>query len=94
MFTVPLGVVEVCQAGTSRTQPPSNSTVPPRFGFATFSTPSLLELAGDLDDRHGLGAGALGDVHHVAVVVRVAVGEEDVRRLELGRLDGRLRDCR
>ena len=39
-FTVPLGVVEVCQAGTSRTQPPSNSTVPPRLGSDTFSTPA------------------------------------------------------
>ena len=28
----PFGVVEVCQAGTSLTQPQSNVTVPPRFG--------------------------------------------------------------
>ena len=39
MLTVPLGVVEVCQAGTSLTQPQSNLTVPPRFGSRT-STPS------------------------------------------------------
>ena len=39
MFTSPFGVVEVCQAGTTRTQPPSNSTVPPRLGSRTFSTP-------------------------------------------------------
>ena len=40
MLTWPLGVVEVCHAGTSLTQPQSNSTVPPRFGSKTFSTPS------------------------------------------------------
>ena len=40
VFTVPFGVVEVCQAGTTLTQsPPSNSTVPPRFGSETFSRP-------------------------------------------------------
>src|SRR4051812_19460323 len=39
VFTVPLGVVEVCQAGTSFTQPQSNLTVPPMFGSATFSMP-------------------------------------------------------
>ena len=39
MLTVPLGVVEVCQAGTSLTEPQSNLTVPPRFGSRT-STPS------------------------------------------------------
>ena len=94
MFAVPLGDVDVCQAGTSRTQPPSNSTVPPMFGSATFSTPSLAELVRELDDRDRLGAGALGDVHGVAEVVGVAVGEEDVRRLELGRLDRRPSGCR
>src|SRR4051795_6302432 len=40
VLTVPLGVVEVCQAGTSLTQPQSNFTVPPRLGSDTFSTPS------------------------------------------------------
>ena len=38
-MTVPLGVVDVCQAGTSLTQPQSNVTVPPKFGSKTFSTP-------------------------------------------------------
>ena len=37
---VPLGVTAVCQAGTSFTQPQSNSTVPPRLGLETFSIPS------------------------------------------------------
>ena len=40
VLTAPLGVVEVCQAGTSLTVPQSNSTVPPRFGSWTCSTPS------------------------------------------------------
>src|SRR3954454_20961212 len=40
VFTCPFGVVEVCQAGTSLTQPQSNFTVPPRLGSDTFSTPS------------------------------------------------------
>src|SRR4051812_31342210 len=39
-LTVPFGVVDVCQAGTSRTETLPNSTVPPRFGSETFSTPS------------------------------------------------------
>src|SRR5918997_5753022 len=39
-LAVPFGVVEVCQAATSRTQTSSNSTVPPRFGSETFSTPA------------------------------------------------------
>ena len=39
MWTVPFGEVPVCHAGVSRTQPPSNSTVPPMFGSATFSSP-------------------------------------------------------
>ncbi len=44
MLTVPLGVVEVCQAGTSLTQPQSNLTVPPRLGSWTVrpSSPSSL----------------------------------------------------
>ncbi len=40
MLAVPFGVVEVCQAGTSFTEPQSNSTVPPRLGSWTFSKPS------------------------------------------------------
>ena len=32
VLTVPFGVVDVCQAGTSLTQPQSKVTVPPRFG--------------------------------------------------------------
>ena len=39
VLTVPFGVVDVCQAGTSLTEPQSNLTVPPRFGSRT-STPS------------------------------------------------------
>ena len=38
--TVPFGVVEEWNAGTSLTQPQSNATVPPRFGSWTLSTPS------------------------------------------------------
>src|SRR5579859_5175796 len=39
VLTVPLGVVEVCQAGTSLTQPHANLTVPPRLG-SKVCTPS------------------------------------------------------
>jgi hypothetical protein len=41
------------------------------------------QLAGDLSDGHDLRAGALGDVHDVAVVVGVSVRQEDVRGVEL-----------
>ena len=51
----------------------------------------LAELARQLRDRHDLRAGALADVDDVAVVVGVAVGQEDVRRLELRGLGGGLR---
>ncbi len=42
VLTVPFGVVDVCHAGTSLTQPQSKPTVPPRFGSWTVSTPSSL----------------------------------------------------
>ena len=40
VLTAPFGVVDVCQAGTSLTQPQSNLTVPPRLGSDTFSIPA------------------------------------------------------
>ena len=40
VLTVPFGVVEVCHAGTSLTEPQSKVTVPPRLGLWTFSSPS------------------------------------------------------
>src|SRR3954452_4900610 len=42
VLTVPFGVVEVCQAGVSRTETLPKSTVPPMFGSDTFSRPSSL----------------------------------------------------
>ena len=45
MLTVPFGVVEVCQAGTSLTQPQSNLTVPPRLGSRTSTPSSPISLA-------------------------------------------------
>ncbi len=47
VLTVPFGVVEVCQAGTSLTQPQSNFTVPPRFGSRTSipSSPSSFAIS-------------------------------------------------
>src|SRR4051812_26847582 len=39
MWGVPLGETAVCHAGVIFTQPQSNWTVPPMFGFTTFSTP-------------------------------------------------------
>ena len=77
MLTVPFGVVEVCHAGVSRTLTQPRSTVPPMLGSLTSSTPDSLELVGQLDDRHDRRARALGDVHGVADVVGVSVGEED-----------------
>jgi hypothetical protein len=42
-LTVPLGVVDVCSAGTSRTEPQSNSAVPPRLvSIASTPSPELL----------------------------------------------------
>ena len=94
MCGVPSGVTAVCQAGVRRTQPPGNSTVPPMFGSATFSTPVAADLVRQLDDRDHLCAGALGDVHGVAEVVGVAVGQQDVGRLELRRPRPRPSGCR
>jgi hypothetical protein len=38
---VPFGVVDVCHAGTTRTEPQSRRTVPPMFGSSTeWSSPS------------------------------------------------------
>ena len=65
VLTVPLGVVEVCQAGVSRTEPQSNSAVPPRFGSNGLDA-LLADLAGDLGDRDDRRAGALGDGDGVA----------------------------
>ena len=61
------------------------------FGIRHVLEPLLAELARQLRVRHHLRAGALADVDDVAVVVGVAVREEDVRRLELRCLRGRLR---
>ena len=65
VLTVPLGVVDVCQAGVRRTQPQSNSTVPPRLGSRRLDA-LLADLAGELDDRDDRRAGALGDGDGVA----------------------------
>ena len=72
----------VCQAGTSLIEPQSKLTVPPRLGSLTFSTPCPSSQFGQLDDRHAVGAGALGDRDRVGHVVGVAVGERDVGRLD------------
>ena len=56
--------------------------------------PLLAELVRQLDDRDHLRAGALGDVHDVAVVVGVAVRQEDVRRARARTPRPRPSDCR
>jgi hypothetical protein len=43
--TVPFGVVDVCHAGTSLTQPQSNWTVPPRLGSNVSSPRSASSFA-------------------------------------------------
>ena len=77
--TVPFGDVAVCHAGTSRAQPQSNSTVPPRFGSWTAMV--LAEVARDLARELAIAsdrrAGALGDGDGVAEVVDVAVRQQD-----------------
>ena len=91
---MPFGVVDEWNAGTSLTQPQSNSTVPPRFGSWTLLDAQLGQLVGDLDEREHRRARALGQLDGVAVVVGVAVREQDVRRLELVGRHGRLRVAR
>ena len=73
----------VCQAGTSLTQPQSNSTVPPRLGSLTFSTPCSSSQLASSTIATQCGAGALGDGDGVGHVVGVAVGDRDVGRLDL-----------
>ena len=82
MLTVPLGVVEVCQAGTSFTHPQSNVAVPPRLQLTT-SSPSSSHLPGELGDRDQRRAGALADRDRVTDVVGVAVGEQQRCRRDL-----------
>ena len=80
----------VCQAGTSLTQPQSNSTVPPRLGSLTFSTPcpSSQLASSTIATQWAPVRLATGD--RVGDVVGVAVGDRDVGRLDL--LGGRHRD--
>ena len=68
---MPSGVVELWNAWTSFTQPQSNSTVPPRFGSETFSTPCSPSQLARLDQRDAVRAGALGDRDGVGDVVDV-----------------------
>ena len=90
VLTVPLGVVDVCQAGTSLTQPQSSLTVPPRLG-SMVSIPSLPSSPASSVIATTGGARALGDADGVADVVRVAVREQDRGGLELVGLGRRLR---
>ena len=93
MCGVPFGETAVCQAGVSFTQPQSNCTVPPMFGSRTsWSSPRspAISFASSTIASDGR-AGALGDVDRVADVVGVAVGEEDVRRVDVAGLLRRLR---
>ena len=82
----------VCQAGTSLIQPQSNSTVPPRLGSLTASTPcSSSQLASStIATQWAPVRFATGD--RVGHVVGVAVADRDVGRLDLlgGRHRGRV----
>src|SRR5579875_1915101 len=89
VLAVPLGVVEVCQAGTSLTQPQSNLTVPPRLGSRT-STPSSPSSLAISTSRHHGGFGPLGDLHRVTEVVTMTVGQEDRRGAHVLGRDGGL----
>ena len=89
VLTVPLGVVEVCQAGTSLTQPQSNFTVPPRLGSWTVSPSSPSSLASSTIATT-VGPGALGDGDRVADVVAVAVGQQDRGGVDVLGADSRL----
>ena len=78
------GIVLVWKAWTSFTQPQSNSTVPPRFGSLTVLDALLAEPAGELDDRHAVARRcACATADRVGDVVGVAVGDQDVGRLDL-----------
>src|SRR3954447_24894708 len=63
---------------------------PAQVGVGHVLDAVLGQLAGQLDDRHALRARPLGDVDHIPVVVRVAVGQEDVGGGDIARLDGGL----
>ena len=93
VLTVPFGVVEVCQAGTSLTQPQSNRPVPPRFGSRT-STPSA-PISSASSTIASTGAPVrLAIATRVADVVAVAVGEQDRRRADVVGGDRRFRVAR
>ena len=77
MLTVPLGVVEVCQAGDEPHRAPVELDGAAEVAGRRRSTPSSpISPASSMiaDDRR---AGALGDGDGVAEVVAVAVGEQD-----------------
>ena len=76
------GIVLVCQAGTSLTQPQSKRDGAAEVGVVDLLHALLFEPVGDLDDRHALGAGAGRDADRVGDVVGVAVGDDDVGRVD------------
>ena len=68
--------------GTSLTQPQSSLTVPPRLGSATLSRPASASSFA-ISTMATTCARALGDVLDVAVVVGMAVGQQDVGGIHL-----------
>ena len=77
------GIVFVCQAGTSLTQPQSNSTVPPRFGSLTASAPCASSQLASSTIATQCAPVRLATGTASAMMVGVAVGERDVGRLDV-----------
>ena len=94
MFAVPLGVVDVCQAGTSRTQPAVELDRAAEVGVGHVLDPVVAQLVGDLDDRHALRSVRLAMSTTSPQWSRVAVGQEDVRRVDLATARRRPWGCR
>ena len=82
MLTVPLGVVEVCQAGTSLAQPQSNVAVPPRLQSTTSSPSSPISPASSVIATSGAPV-RLAIATVSPTWSRVAVGEQQRRRRHL-----------
>ena len=82
VLTVPLGVVEVCHAGTSLTVPQSNLSVPPRLRSRT-STPSSPISPAISVIATTVAPVRLAIVDRVAEVVAMAVGEQDRGRRDV-----------
>ena len=77
------GSVLVCQAGTSLIQPQSNSTVPPRLGSLTSSTPCASSQLASSTIATQWAPVRLATGDRVGHVIGVAVADRDVGRVDV-----------